>query len=316
MITIYLQGGLGNQLFQIFTLISCSLNFQIPFIFINQKQLGTGENGATIRYTYWTDFLDNLKPFIKEININLNNFIIFRESQFNYDYLLNSFMLSNTNNNENILLIGYFQSYLYFNKHKNQIINILKLNNKRNELIKKIILNSNTFYNLPNNEINNLNIVNIQNSISLHFRLGDYKKYPTKHPVLPKEYYSNALEFILNKIQNDNINNNLFSKKVYYFCETNEEDLIIVNETINYLQNNYPLLIFEKVSNNLKDWEQMLFMSFMKYNIIANSTFSWWGSYLNQNKNKIITYPSLWFGSELNNDTSDLLPNDWNIINF
>ena len=56
-------------------------------------------------------------------------------------------------------------------------------------------------------------------------------------------------------------------------------------------------------------------MSLVQHNIIANSTFSWWGAYLNKNKDKIVTYPSIWFGPE-NKDkiTIDLFPSNWDKI--
>jgi hypothetical protein len=55
----------------------------------------------------------------------------------------------------------------------------------------------------------------------------------------------------------------------------------------------------------------MLLMSVCDHNIIANSTFSWWGAYLNQNPSKIVCYPGTWFGPALKHDTRDLFPTDW-----
>jgi hypothetical protein len=59
----------------------------------------------------------------------------------------------------------------------------------------------------------------------------------------------------------------------------------------------------------------MLIMSHCKHNIIANSTFSWWGAYFNQHKENKVYYPSLWFGPELAfKKTYDLFPPEWNKI--
>ena len=56
-------------------------------------------------------------------------------------------------------------------------------------------------------------------------------------------------------------------------------------------------------------------ISLCQNNIISNSTFSWWGAYFNENKEKIICYPSLWFRPDINNSTEDLFPEYWIKIN-
>ena len=71
------------------------------------------------------------------------------------------------------------------------------------------------------------------------------------------------------------------------------------------------ILTFVRANPLLEDWEQMLLMSLCNYNIIANSTFSWWGAYLNTNICKIVCYPDKWFMPEANKDTNDLFLDDW-----
>tara|TARA_B100001173_G_C15750714_1_gene446730 strand:+ start:302 stop:553 length:252 start_codon:yes stop_codon:yes gene_type:complete len=70
---------------------------------------------------------------------------------------------------------------------------------------------------------------------------------------------------------------------------------------------------FVDIDHKMADWEQMIAMSLCQHNIIANSTFSWWGAYFNQGNNNVY-YPSKWFGpgkGSFNEELNDLFPNKW-----
>ena len=281
-----LQGGLGNQLFQIFTVIAYSQQYNKPFFFLNNHQLGTGANGHTIRYTYWDTFLSALKPFLKNME-EIPPLLFIEEKSFSYKQLP-----ENLDRIRGTLLVGYFQSPKYFNKFNTFIYKLLKID------LKKMILAS---------KLNG--ILNNVTTISIHFRLGDYKKYPEVYHILNETYYIKALEYIRSQIdlnQNKNI-------LVLYFCE--DESVEEVEQMLEKIEPRFPELNFERgnkiYNNTLEDWEQMLLMSMCNYNIIANSTFSWWGAYLNTNINKIVCYPETWFGPKAGHDVSDLFVEDW-----
>ena len=283
-----LQGGLGNQLFQIFTAIAYSLKYNNSFFFLNNHQLGSGKNGQTIRYTYWETFLSGLRPFLKSID-EIPSLLFIKEKSFSYELLP-----ENTDKTKGILLVGYFQSPKYFDKYKTVIYKLLKLDIKRMIVKSKLNLNS-----VLNNGI----------TISMHFRLGDYKKYPDKHPVLNEQYYIKSLEYIRSQLDLERNKNIL----VLYFCE--DESVEEVERMMETIKHHFPESSFglgTKINDNLlEDWEQMLLMSMCNYNIIANSTFSWWGAYLNTNVDKIVCYPEQWFSPKANINVSDLFPEDW-----
>jgi hypothetical protein len=186
---------------------------------------------------------------------------------------------------------GYFQSYKYFQEKEQDIFKFIKLSEQR-ENIK-----------LKHNKICDLN-----NTVSLHFRIGDYKHQPQNHPVMGVKYYISALQHIINCTKRNDWN-------ILYFYEKQDTDM--VKEQIGLLQEEFHHLTFTPINTEIIDYEQVLLMSLCQHNVIANSSFSWWGAYFNQNSNKIITYPSTWFGPSIGNKKmDDMFPCGWEKINI
>ena len=77
------------------------------------------------------------------------------------------------------------------------------------------------------------------------------------------------------------------------------------------LKAEFPGITFLRADPLLEDWEQMILMSLCRHNIIANSTFSWWGAYLNTSRQKMVIYPGTWFGPKIKHGLQDLFPGDW-----
>lgn len=279
MITCNLMGGLGNQIFQIFATISYAIKSRNKFKFLNVSTLGTGS--TTIRNTFWNSFFNRLKPFLYD-NIPQPIHVI-REKDFTFNELPIYEMIGN-----DCLIYGYFQSYKYFQENYEMICRIIGLQKMKEELIQKL----------------NLNDEYLKKCVSIHFRLGDYKKLQQIYQLATYDYYINSLRFIQNKT------NETFT--VLYFCE--DDDIDDVLETINKLKEEISDYKFIRGENTLEDWEQMLFMSCCHHNIIANSSFSWWAAYFNSFIDKIVCYPSIWFGEIAKNNTKDLCPPEWNKI--
>jgi len=313
-VSVVLQGGLGNQLFQIFTTISYALDNKMSFYFSSKYDLHAG---CTIRHTYWKTFLSALSPFLKNPDLKtdlsaLNTSLLESFSQNGYkerkvlyirekEFAYNALPKPYGSNEIDQFLYGYFQSAKYFYHHRETLLQMIQLSDIKAKVLDK--------YPQYKYLVNN-------NTISMHFRLGDYKNFQDYHPVLPKEYYLNALLYIKKSLSTLKLNNNdsgsgFAPLKILYFCEEKEEDLATVAKTIHYLESHLNKnVIFEKIDGTLEDWEQMIIMSLCSCNIIANSTFSWWGAYLNSGNN-MVCYPKTWFGNKANHNIKDLFLDNW-----
>ena len=295
-VTCKLMGGLGNQLFQIFTTLVYAIENNKKIVFPFSEYLFIGNK----RKTYWKTLLNNILGFTTYYKANgyenIDKFITYKEPNFQYNKIT-------TFDGDNIILDGYFQSYKYFNNYSDTIFKIIKLDQQKRDVLKKEPFKT-------SEECDDIKYHNI----SMHFRLGDYKQLQDFHPIIPYGYYDSALSNIIKKRKNKG--DSLFFM-VYYFCES--EDIQIVKLIINKLQEDYPKLEFIKINNDkYEDWEQVLLMSCCDDNIIANSTFSWWGAYFNDNNDKIVCYPYVWFGKQIcdTNTTEDLFPDDWTKITY
>ncbi len=138
--------------------------------------------------------------------------------------------------------------------------------------------------------------INGTNSVSLHVRRGDYISNPTHNKMYGTcslDYYKDGIKYISEKIENP----------VFF----------IFSDDITWAKENLEIP-FEKyfVENNTgeKSYEDLRLMSTCKHNIIANSGFSWWGAWLNENENKIVCAPKVWFKNSLNN-TKNVIPEKW-----
>lgn len=179
---------------------------------------------------------------------------------------------------DEICLSGYWQSEKYF-KDISEII--------RKELTVKTALAG-----------KNLEVaqqISNANSVSLHIRRGD-KATQSNHCATSAGYCTRAMEFFKAK---------LTKPKFFVFSDDWE-----------WTRNNLPGtddLIFVDHNDDQKNYEDLRLMSLCKYNIIAASSFSWWGAWLNNYLDKLVVRPSAW--AKINNlDQKDVFPNDWIVI--
>jgi hypothetical protein len=187
--------------------------------------------------------------------------------------------------NQDFKLYGYYQSYKYFDAQYANICKLINLTNQQTQIYEK-------YKSLFDG---------IKKPITIHFRIGDYVKNQAMHPIIPIDYYINCINYLKSQLVNFEEN--------YYLLIFGE---LCDNEKIMHaIENIKKCFAIEIVICDyaIPDYEQLLLMSMTSHNIIANSTFSWWGAYFNVNINKIVCYPSIWNGS--NNNVKDLFPNSW-----
>ena len=128
-----------------------------------------------------------------------------------------------------------------------------------------------------------------RNTIALHIRRGDYRKLGID---LNISYYKKAIQYINKRVENP----------VYIIFS---DDMKWAKEKLALNTEAYFISDF----GQFKDYEELLLMSYCKHNIIANSTFSWWGAWLNENRNKIVIAPKKWTGSE--EAAKKIIPERW-----
>lgn len=300
MIITKIQGGIGNQLFQyaIGRNLALKNNTELKFdsSFFNNTDIDTPRiflldkfniSGETIsdnelRKIKLSNFQNRntlkriVNKFLKIIEetkpIQERKFVSFRDIIFHPEVL-------QIRTKKNIYLAGNWPTDKYFSEIENVIRKDFTLKSEFSQEAKKIsdkIINS--------------------NSISIHIRRGDYEnieKTKSLHGgICTLDYYIQAIELI--KINNPEFF--IFSDDIAWV-----KDNFKINHPITYVS-----------GNNIPDYEELILMSQCKHNIIANSTFSWWGAWLNHNSNKTVIAPKKWFNSDT--DISDLIPEGWTKI--
>lgn len=245
--------GLGNTLFQISTLYSLSKENNL---IMNLYEL---VKYCKLLNTFGFDHDKKIFKYLLD-NYDCSNYddkymIIKEGEKYQVEQYLDTHFIQRIQNNHlnnNIKIEGYFQSHLYFDKYRNDILNIFKIDNESLTYIKDkypILFDENII------------------CISIHIRMN----------------YANCI----------NYNLNYFNETIEFFKQKfNNIHFMIFSNNIDSIKNWFnDNNIYTYVNSNI-DYIDLWIMSLCKHNIITHSTFSWWGAYLNNYPNKIVTYPT------------------------
>ncbi len=257
MISSYLQGGLGNQMFQIAAAVSLAKDNNTEAIFDTDNH-DLPKQGRKCE-KYLNSIFRNIK-FSKRLGIVR----AYHERSFGYEEIP---YVPNT------CLMGYFQSEKYFIHNQQLIRDLFSI-----DVVSKEIINE------KYSEILN------KNPVGVHVRRGDYLFSDGHHPLCTKEYYEKAFS--------------TFPEDTTY---------LFVSDDIGWCKQNFIGKNFHFVSGN-EDYVDLFLMSKCRHDIIANSSFSWWAAWLNENKEKRVITPQRWFATSSILDTRDLIPQGWKKI--
>lgn len=181
---------------------------------------------------------------------------------------------------KNAAITGYWQTEKYFYNIRECLCKefVFPFGEKSLDTLRKHILRDNSF-------------------VSVHIRRGDYLKNPDLYGNLSEsQYYERALRYMEEKLQ---------SPHFVFFSD----DIVWVKEHYCY---NGAVYIEEGMFENYQSWYDMCLMACCSHNIIANSSFSWWGAWLNHHADKIVVAPEQWFFD--GKEGKDICPEEWKRI--
>ena len=233
MITHTIYGGLGNQLYQIFTVIALAIRACDTCVFHRREPEGVPGNilpsGVAARITHWDTIFAKLAPYVRnkdpreEITM-MGQFYHYSQPSHAYTPILLPRNPSKVNSLYH--LDGYFQSYKYFDREFDTICRHLDIDGQcaqvadlvRSHPILGLLVDS--FKTVDPVEATKCkqvekNVINV----AMHFRIGDYKTLSDNHPVMPAAYYERALTELVARAELENIE----EVHVYLFYDRPEE---------------------------------------------------------------------------------------------
>lgn len=284
MIVVKIIGGLGNQMFQYAfykSLLAKGIETKVDINGYKNYKLHNG---------YELEKIFNVNPLKANIDECLkygmpkNNLIsrVLRklkvknsESYYEQEAIESlQYAPEKYNFNKNMYMNGYWASYKWFQDIDNEI--------RRDFTFKYELDDKNKFI---------ANDIRESNSVSLHIRRGDYLKYDIYQGICTKDYYEKAINYIIERVENTKFF--IFSNDIEW-CKKN-----LKLDNIYYIDNN----------TGLNSYKDMQLMSLCKYNIVANSSFSFWGGHLNSNPKKIVIRPHKFLN--LDYEKEDIFPASW-----
>lgn len=276
--TIVFNGGLGNQMFQYAFYLALKARIPRSIYLFDVEHSQTCHQGYEIDRAFNIDSLKQVTNYgrlKRHMPSFLRRFHVVRQKEslkFEQDVFFGNGLLTRYE--------GFWQSEKYFGNIVSKVRDAFtfreeSLNDQTKELCKCLEIDKDSFY------------------VSLHIRRGDYLLEEEKRGLCSLTYYENAMAFIQRQVENP--------------------VFVIFSDDIKWVKKNIHAEKCKYVDWNegSDSWQDMLLMSRCHHNIIANSSFSWWGAWLNAHPEKKVLAPKHWF---LDRDNFDVLPDGWVLI--
>lgn len=218
---------------------------------------------------------------VKDYNVPLNYQHVFPKLQVSLKHPIRNYYLEKNYHYDpipyspDLRIRGWFQSEKYFCKYKKEILQMFA----PSEQIKAYLYRK------------YCDLIQHPNTVSVH-----YRAYQKENPMNAKVYAECGLCY--------------YEKAFGLF--PNDTLFVVFSDDIPHCKE-----LFKDLSRQFyyvegeAHYHDLYLMSYCKHNIICNSTFSWWGAYLNRNPDKVVVAPVEWFHPSYKADTKDLIPEDW-----
>ena len=282
MIYVRIRGGLGNQLFQYSAARSLADRLNVNLgLDTREYNAGSPFEMGLKHFNIRAEF--NPKGLIKHRKNGFSKYIldialgnhknVYKETNLSFNNLFHS--LPNKT-----YLKGYWQSEKYFENNQKNIFKDLQIITPQSKKNIKILEN-----------------ISKTNSVSLHIRRGDYvtnSAYNMKHGTCSLDYYKKSVDYLSKSL----------NKNFTIFAFSDDPEWVFKNLKL-------PMDIqFIEHNSSKKNYEDLRLMSQCNHNIIANSSFSWWGAWLNRSPKRTIISPKKWYVDK-NIKNIDIIPNNW-----
>jgi len=268
-----IECGLGNQMFQYAFYLSLKQHLDNCVYYLVAPNIS--HNGYELEKVF---NIKNSKP--KNLFIRAFKKILKRKIDKKYETNFGNYDPEFIFSNKVIAYYcGYWQTERYFQNIIDEVKKSFRFKDPKISIKNKLFLDK----------------IKSFDSVSIHVRRGDYESHEGSKKLLGGmcnlDYYKRAIEEI----------NKYTSNKPYF---------VVFSDDILWAKNNLKLSssIYVDWNTGENSWQDMFLMTKCKHNIIANSTFSWWGAWLNSNPNQKVIYPQRWYNKL---ETRDIAPENW-----